>query len=147
MLFRSDFGIGQLVNGQAHITIDPDLAINLNVSNDHPLKVYITPEGDCNGVYVTNKSANGFDVVELQGGKSNIPFSWQIVATRANEEYQLRDGSTETSDYSKRFQPAPPPLEDINTPLKSTVKTKSASIKKVNIEKESIKNIDRLEKK
>lgn len=106
-----DYGIGQLVDGKAHITIDPDLAININVSDKHPLKVFITPEGDCNGVFITNKSANGFDVIELQGGKSNVNFSWQIVATRANEEYTLKDGSVEISDYSKRFQPAPPKLE------------------------------------
>jgi hypothetical protein len=107
-----DYGIGQLVNGKAHITIDPDLAININVSPEHPLKVFITLEGDCNGVYVTNKSANGFDVIELQDGNSTVPFSWQIVATRANEEYTLRDGTTEISDYSQRFQPAPGPLEE-----------------------------------
>lgn len=111
-----DYGIGQLENGVAHITIDPDLAININVSEEHPLKVYITPEGDCNGVYVTNKSANGFDVIELQGGTSNIPFSWQIVATRANEEYVLKDGSREVSDYSRRFAPAPGPLETFEQP-------------------------------
>ena len=108
-----DFGIGQLVDGFAHITIEPDLAININVDQDHPLKVYITPEGDCMGVYVTNKSANGFDVVELQGGQSNVPFSWQIVATRANEEFVLKDGTIEISDYSQRFRPAPGPMETI----------------------------------
>jgi hypothetical protein len=107
-----DYGVGQLVDGFAHITIDPDLAINITVSPEHPLKVFITPEGDCLGVYVTNKSANGFDVVELQGGRSDISFSWQIVATRANEEYVMKDGTIEVSDYSKRFQTAPGPLEN-----------------------------------
>lgn len=114
-----DFGIGRLSNGKAHITIDPDLAININVNEKHPLKVYITPEGDCKGVYVTNKSAQGFDVIELQGGQSNISFSWQIVATRANEEYTLKDGSKEISDYSNRFAPAPGPLEISEQPAKT----------------------------
>jgi hypothetical protein len=114
-----DFGTGQLVEGFAHISIDPDLAINITVNGNHPLKVYITPEGDCNGVYVTNKSANGFDVIELQGGKSNVQFSWQIVATRANEEYTLEDGTKESSDYSQRFQPAPGPMESIKQPVNS----------------------------
>jgi len=136
-----DFGIGQLVDGRAHVVIDPDLAININVSEDHPLKVYITPEGDCKGLYVTNKSANGFDVIELQGGTSNIPFSWQIVATRANEEYRLEDGTIETSDYSQRFQPAPPPLKMrvnekgekeliISDPSSARNKTESNAIRK-----------------
>lgn len=109
-----DFGIGQLVDGRAHITIDPDLAININVSEEHPLKVYITPEGDCNGMYVTNKSVNGFDVVELMGGKSNVAFSWQIVATRADEQVTTKDGSVETTVYSLRFASAPGPLESVD---------------------------------
>lgn len=137
-----DYGIGQLVNGYAHITIDPDLAINITVSEAHPLKVFVTLEGDCNGIYVTNKSANGFDVIELQGGTSNVPFSWQIVATRANEEYTLRDGTLEISDYSKRFQEAPPPLEfiessnqpNVSNPVNliqiNTKKSKPESLKK-----------------
>jgi len=112
MLFQ-DFGIGQLVDGKAHITIDPDLAINIVVNEVHPLKVYITPEGECNGVYVTNKSNQGFDVVEFKGGKSNVSFSWQIVATRANEQYTRDDGSIEISDYSYRFPPAPGPLGNV----------------------------------
>jgi len=120
-----DYGIGQLINGRAHITIDSNLAININVSEKHPLKVYITPEGDCNGVYVTNKSANGFDVIELQGGKSDVSFAWQIVATRANEEYILRDGTKEISDYSNRFAAAPGPLEVIEQ--KSTTIQKDSS--------------------
>lgn len=113
-----DYGIAQLVDGFVHITIDPDLAINIIVDENHPLKVYITPEGNCNGVYVTNKSADGFDVIELQDGKSNIPFAWQIIATRASEEYILRDGTTEISDYSQRFAPAPGPLDNFEQPAR-----------------------------
>jgi len=107
-ILLQDYGIGQLVNGKAHITIDPDLAINLNVDPEHPIKVFVTLEGDCKGVYVTNKSVEGFDVIELQGGTSNVAFSWQIVATRADDYEQ----GVMVSDNSRRFQPAPGPLED-----------------------------------
>ncbi|HSC39956.1 MAG TPA: hypothetical protein VLD19_18865, partial [Chitinophagaceae bacterium] len=31
-----------------------------------------------------NKTPDGFDVKELMGGKSNIPFTWQLVASRAD---------------------------------------------------------------
>jgi len=83
ILFQ-DFGIGQLVNGQVRINIDPILKGSLYIDNEHPLKVYVTLEGECNGIYVTNKSADGFTVKELQGGTSNVAFSWQIVANRAD---------------------------------------------------------------
>lgn len=80
----TDAGTGELVNGKAHIRIDPVLARNIAVSKEKPLKVFIQLEGDCKGVYVTNKSAAGFDVIELNGGTSNTPFSYQLIANRAN---------------------------------------------------------------
>lgn len=79
-----DYGIGQLVNGEARITLDPILKRSLYVDDTHPLKVYVTLEGDCNGIYVTNKSIDGFTVKELKDGTSNVNFSWQIVANRAD---------------------------------------------------------------
>ncbi|WP_315822352.1 hypothetical protein [Paraflavitalea speifideaquila] len=80
----TDAGTGKLVNGKAYITIDPVLARNITVTPEKPLKVFIQLEGDCNGVYVTNKTAAGFDVIELKGGRSNTSFSYQLIANRAN---------------------------------------------------------------
>ena len=85
ILFQ-DYGVGQLVNGEARITIDPVLKKSLYVDDEHPLKVFISLEGDCNGVYVTSKSIDGFTVKELKNGTSTIPFSWQIVANRADRK-------------------------------------------------------------
>lgn len=98
-----DYGTGKLVNGKAHIVIDPILAKNIVVNEKHPLKVFIQLEGDCNGVYVTNKTQNGFDVVELSGGTTNAAFSWSIVANRADEV--MSDGSISPFS-SERFAPA-----------------------------------------
>ncbi len=85
VLFQ-DYGTGKLVNGVAQITIDPILSRNIHVDEQHPLKVFIQLEGDCNGVYVTNKSTYGFTVKELQNGQSNVDFSYQIVANRKDRE-------------------------------------------------------------
>jgi hypothetical protein len=98
-----DYGTGKLVNGKAHILIDPIFAKNIVVNEKHPIKVFIQLEGDCKGVYVANKSQHGFDVIELAGGTSNAAFSWSIVANRADEV--LSDGSI--APYSsERFAPA-----------------------------------------
>lgn len=102
-----DHGFGQLVNGRATITLDPTLALNIRVDEEHPLRVLIQPEGPCNGVYVTNKTATGFEVVEQMDGTSNIPFTWFISANRANETYTGPAGTRE-ADYTGRFKPAPP---------------------------------------
>ncbi len=76
-----DYGKGQLVNGKAHVTVDPDFAKNITGE----IRVFVQLEGDCNGVYVTNKSNTSFDVIELNGGKSNVPFTYTIVGNRADE--------------------------------------------------------------
>ncbi len=110
VLFQ-DYGIGQLTDGSAHVQIDPILTKNIIVSEDHPLKVFVQVEGDCHGVYVTNKSATGFDVHELSGGTSSVAFSWSIVATRADETEESGNGDVRHSSYRQRFGPAPPYLE------------------------------------
>lgn len=116
VLFQ-DHGIGELVNGKAHISLDPNLIKNIEVSKDHPLKVYVQLEGDCNGVYVTNKSALGFDVIELANGKANVPFSWMIVATRKNEMIEQPDGSFKKASFDVRFPNAPEmlPIEKLDS--------------------------------
>jgi len=96
-----DYGIGSLANGYAKIDIDPVLTKNIRVDETHPMKVFIQLEGDCKGVYVFNKTATSFEVKELQNGNSNVSFSYQIVAFRADEE---RGGHL--SKYSDmRFKP------------------------------------------
>ena len=98
-----DFGKGNLINGKAHITLDKIFSKNIIVNEQHPLRVFVQLEGDCKGVYVSNQSADGFDVTELQGGNSNVNFSWFVTANRADEV--LPDGTI--SKYSsERFAPA-----------------------------------------
>ncbi|MEZ4309876.1 MAG: hypothetical protein R3F14_17700 [Polyangiaceae bacterium] len=82
-----DYGEGQLEDGVAHVEIDPIFAANVLIDERHPLRVFIQLEGDewVRGVVVKNKTATGFDVVELDGGVSNAAFQWHIVANRADE--------------------------------------------------------------
>lgn len=108
-----DYGIGKLVNGRAHIQIDPILSKNIIVNEKHPLKVFIQLEGDCNGVYVTNKTATGFDVIELQSGTSSIPFSYNIVATMGDQTVTNAEGKTRVAKYDTRWEKAP----EYHTPI------------------------------
>lgn len=107
VLFQ-DYGMGELVNGTVQINIDPTFAKNILVDAKHPLKVFIQLEGDCNGVFVSNKSANGFTVTELASGQSNVSFSWMIVATRKNETIGNKEAS-----YDVRFPTAPVMQEQV----------------------------------
>lgn len=113
-----DWGKGVLKKGKAHINLDPVFTKNIIVDQNHPLRVVVQVEGECHGVYVTNKTQNSFDVVELDCGTSNVPFTYHVVANRADE--LLPDGTW--SRYStERFAAAP-------GPVKSTKLTSATSL-------------------
>lgn len=113
-----DYGVGQLVEGRARIVLDPIFAAGITVNDKHPLRVFIQLEGDCNGVYVTNKTADGFEVVELAQGKSNVKFSWHVVGNRADEELgnvRQPDGSVTPSRIS-RYTDLRFPVQEVDAP-------------------------------
>ena len=111
-----DFGSSKLVNGEAYISIDPILARNIYVDEKYPIRVFIQLEGDCNGVFVTEKTKNGFKVKELQSGTSNVAFSWNLVANRADALNP--DGSVSSEHVGVRLPIGPNKLE----PAKETLK-------------------------
>ncbi|MDI1477382.1 hypothetical protein [Polyangium sp. y55x31] len=82
-----DYGEARLKNGVAHVELDPIFTANVQVDERHPLRVFIQLEENeqTRGVVVKNKTATGFDVVELGGGTSNMPFQWHVVCNRADE--------------------------------------------------------------
>jgi hypothetical protein len=63
-----------------HVQIDPAIAKRIMMNEKYPVRVFIQLEADCKGVYVTNKSTTGFDVIELMGGSSDAGFSWSLTA-------------------------------------------------------------------
>ena len=71
-------------SGKATVKIDALFAQTVNLSVEY--HVFLTPLGDCNGLYVTNKTADGFEVYELGGGTSDVRFDYRIVAKRAGYE-------------------------------------------------------------
>lgn len=81
-----DYGMAKLNNGEAYVILDKVLTASMKIDEKHPLKVFIQLEGDCNGVFVTDKSNVGFRVKELNNGNSNVSFSWHIVGSRADSK-------------------------------------------------------------
>ena len=74
-----DFGTARLVRGRAIVKLERGFAA---VVRRDKLHVFLTPEGDCRGLYVSRKSAAGFEVRELQRGTSTLPFTYRVVARR-----------------------------------------------------------------
>ncbi len=116
-----DYGHGQLINGEVVINIDPNLSKNILVDDQHPLKVFIQLEGDCNGVYVTDKSSVSFKVKELGGGRSNVAFTYQIAAQRADEYDD--NGNLVSKFVTQRWDAATPRMLPVEVQAKKTTES------------------------
>ncbi len=79
-----DYGSGKLVSGVATIKIDPVYAQTVNTGVEY--HVFLTPNGDCEGLYAATKTATGFEVRELRHGTSNVTFDYRIIALRRGYE-------------------------------------------------------------
>ena len=85
-----DAGSGQLSNGSARVELDPIFAGTVNTGIEY--HVFLTPKGDCKGLYVTNETTTAFEVHELGGGTSGIAFDYRIMAKRVGyEKVRLKD--------------------------------------------------------
>ena len=133
-----DYGVDKLVNGKAEINIDPILKDAIYVDESHPLKVFIQLEGDCNGVYVTNKSANGFTVKELKNGNSNVAFSWHIVANRADDKDS--SGNITSKHVGLRFPVGPGPRKAAEMSSKKDIDLKNILVNQEALSKIKTRN-------
>lgn len=108
-----DFGSGQLQNGRATITLDPTFAKTINTGLDY--HVFLTPNGDSKGLYVTAKGPGSFEVRESNGGASTIAFDYRIVGKRlGSENVRLKDMTAE----HKRLVESAPHIRPGSKPVK-----------------------------
>ena len=75
-----DFGSGALTGGVATIQLESRFA--KTVSSQANYHVFLTPAGDCDGLYIANRTATSFEVRELKSGTSSVQFDYRIVAHR-----------------------------------------------------------------
>jgi len=89
-----DFGSAQLASGSIVVALDPDFTQTVNTGVEY--HVFLTANGDCKGLYISNRTPVSFEVHELGGGSSSVPFSYRIVALRRNyENVRLEDHSND----------------------------------------------------
>ena len=91
-----DYGGGHLTNGSATVALDPTYAAMVNTGVEY--RIFLTPNGDCKGLYVASKSAGSFEVRELGGGHASLSFDYKIVAKRKGmEDVRMRDVTEQTT--------------------------------------------------
>jgi hypothetical protein len=79
-----DFGSAELMSGVACVPLDTSFAEATNAAVIY--HVFLTPNGDSNGLYVARKTPAGFEVREHGGGGFNVAFDYRIVVKRRGYE-------------------------------------------------------------
>jgi len=79
-----DVGSAHLANGSALVKLDHTFAQTVDTGVEY--HVFLTPKGDCKGLYVTNETRSSFEVRELGGGTASIAFDYRIMAARKGYE-------------------------------------------------------------
>jgi len=119
-----DAGSGRLSSGSAVVHLESSFAQTVNSAVAY--HVFLTPEGDCNGLYVANKTAASFEVRELGGGTASIDFDYRIMARRKGYEHIRLADKTElwnelakqtTSMPARRPLPVKPPAVEKAAPV------------------------------
>ena len=85
-IYFFDRGEAQLGNGVVTVELDTIFLETVTIDDAHPMLVQVTLLSDCNGVYVSQRTATSFTVKELVGGSSNARFMWEVAAKRKGYE-------------------------------------------------------------
>jgi hypothetical protein len=93
-----DVGRARLAGGSARVELDATFRQMVSTSD---FAVFLTPMGDCKGLYVAGKSATGFEVHELQAGTSTLDFDYRVVAKRT--------GAAAIARFARVDEPPAPP--------------------------------------
>ena len=117
-----DFGSAQLTGGSAVVALDPDFTQTVNASVEY--HVFLTPNGDCRGLYISRRTPTSFEVRELGGGSSTVEFSYRIVALRKNYENVRFADHTNDPDPRKLME-----RMRSGRPVQANSQTKPASTK------------------
>ena len=76
-----DYYTVEMVNGRAHLELDPILVDIIVVDQNNPIRAFCTPVDmlNFNGVSVTNQSPTGIDLIELNGGQNSGTLYVQVI--------------------------------------------------------------------
>ena len=66
------------------VALEPGFLQTVNTATDY--HVFLTPNGDCHGLYVERKTSAGCEVREIGRGTASITFDYRIVARRRGFE-------------------------------------------------------------
>ena len=127
-----DAGAGQLSNGEAVVNIEAVFGETVNTGVEY--RVFLTPNGDCKGLYVAQKSPTSFVVRELGGGHSSIAFDYRIMAKRVGYEKvrltdlteQLNKQEAQSPKMRRSVRPSAEPKASLKMPTPPVLPVRAA---------------------
>lgn len=93
-------GTAQLVNGQAYIAFDNQYKTLLG---ENPV-VTVTPNGNCNGVYIASVDKNGFLVKEMNNGNNTVAISWISIGNRVDNRMEEATKMVSAPGFDRSIQ-------------------------------------------
>ncbi|NHM00851.1 collagen-like protein [Flavobacterium sp. KDG-16] len=93
-------GNAQLVNGEAYIAFDANYKALLG---ENPV-VTVSPNGNCNGVYIASVDKNGFTVREMNNGNSTVALSWIAVGDRIDNRMEEATKMVSDPSFNRNIQ-------------------------------------------
>jgi hypothetical protein len=101
-----DFGRAEVIDGHARVELDGDFAALVRTDDYH---VFVTAEGESNGLYVSVRTERAFEVREQGNGTSSLTFSYRVAAKRKDIEIDRLEVVDLPPELTREF--APPELE------------------------------------
>jgi hypothetical protein len=95
-----DFGSGRMQNGRASVELDPTLVECATISDNYPMKVFITFTSPPPASYYVNKGMDGFEIISTSSDNFDATFDYFVSVRWKGWE-------------DTRFEPADPPPEEI----------------------------------
>lgn len=90
----------QLVNGTAYVAFDNNYK---NLLGETPV-VTVSPNGNCNGLYIASVDKNGFTVKELNNGTNTVAISWIAVGNRIDNRMEEATRIVSASNFDRNVE-------------------------------------------
>ena len=93
-------GSAQLVNGEVYIPFDANYT---ELLGENPT-VTVSPNGNCNGVYIASVDKNGFTVKEMNNGTSTVALSWIAVGNRVDNRMEEATRMVSEPEFNRNIE-------------------------------------------
>jgi len=98
-IWFEDFGGAKVNNGIAKVDLKDDFLSTVTINNEHPIKVFITPNSNLGNWWVEKKGISF--VLHAPDATDGSEFDFRVVAKRAGyEDYRMEDAPAAYADYN-----------------------------------------------